>query len=253
MRILLLYLCCSLSFPVMAAAPEPTALLKAAIEHWRGQSAYTEIKMTIHRPDWQRSLELKSWTQGRADTLVRFTAPAKDAGNATLKIGNAMWLFNPKLNRVMKLPMSMMSQSWMGSDFSYNDIAKSDQILSEYTHELVRTETEAGHQIYTIEAQPKADAPVVWGKQELKIRDDHVLLAEHFFDQDRVLVKSMTTRKIGPLGHKSAYPVIMRMTDMTETEHWTEIHIVKGHFNLDLPGYLFTQSNLRNPRPWTVP
>lgn len=235
-----------------AVAPDPTALIKAALHRWRGDSSYTQVSMIVHRPDWQRSMAMVAWTRGETDSLVRFTQPAGDAGNATLKLGQALWLFNPKLNQVIKLPFSMMAQNWMGSDFSYNDLAKSDQIVSDYTHTLTGADRVDGHTVYTIECMPRAEAPVVWGKQVLQIRDDHVLIAETFYDQDMKAVRRLRTTKIAPLGGKP-YPVTMRMTVLDKTDHWTEMHYARGVFGLQLPGYLFTLSNLRNPRPWKAP
>jgi outer membrane lipoprotein-sorting protein len=234
------------------AAPDPTALIKAAIHHWRGDSSYTEVAMTIHRPDWQRKQVMVAWTQGDANSLVRFTAPPADADNATLKLGQALWLFNPKLNQVIKLPYSMMAQNWMGSDFSYNDYAKSDQIVTDYTHSLIATEKRDGHQVYTVECLPKPQAAVVWGKQLVKIRDDDVLLEEAFYDQDMKPVRTLQATKIAPLGGRP-YPVVMRMSATDKPGQWTEMHYTRGIFNLALPDYLFTLSNLRNPRRWSAP
>lgn len=232
--------------------PAPADLVRNAIDYWRGDSSYMEVEMTVHRPDWERSLSMRGWTRGREDALIRFTAPAKDAGNATLKVGASMWIFTPKLNQVIKLPASMMAQSWMGSDFSYDDLAKSDRIVGDYTHELVATSEADGHTVYTIESTPKPDAPVVWGKQQLRIRDDFVLLEEAYFDQDMQLVKRLESTTIGPLGGRP-YPVVMRMTDLTNDGHWTELRYRRANFGLELPAYLFTLSNLSNPRPWTAP
>lgn len=235
-----------------AETPKPADLVKDAIDYWRGNTSYMTVEMTVHRPEWERSLSMTGWTRGREDALIRFTAPAKDAGNATLKVGPSMWIFTPKLNQVIKLPASMMAQSWMGSDFSYNDLAKSDQIVDEYSHELIATSQTNGHEEYTIESIPKPDAPIVWGKQRLRIRDDFVLLEEAFFDQDMQLVKRLEATMIGPLGGRP-YPVIMRMTDLGEEDHWTELHYREAVFELELPEYLFTLSNLSNPRAWTKP
>lgn len=229
------------------AAPDPTALVKKAFDNWRAQTSYTEMTLTIHRPDWQRSLSMRSWTRGDDDALVRFTAPSKDAGNATLKLGPDMWLFNPRLNQIIKLPASMMAQSWMGSDFSYNDLAKADSVLRNYRHRLTASKSRKGHTFYTIEATPKPDAPVVWGKQVLEIRDDGVLMEETFFDQDMRPVKEMVTQAVGPVGGRD-YPKVMEMHVKGKPDHWTRIRVKKGRFNLALPAYLFTQSNLRNPR-----
>ncbi|MBI1212703.1 MAG: outer membrane lipoprotein-sorting protein [Alphaproteobacteria bacterium] len=237
---------CSASI-ASAAPPDAEALLRAAYDNWRANSSTTEVAMTVHRPDWQRSLRMKAWTRGDDDALVRFVAPAQDAGNATLKLGDDTWVFNPKLNQVIKLPASMMEQSWMGSDFSYNDLSKANDLLTKYTHRLIDTKTDNGHTIYTIEAIPKPGAPVVWGKQVVKVRDDGVLLAETYFDQDMKPVREMTTEQVGPVGGR-AYPKVMTMRPSDEPGKWTRIETLSGEFDKSEPAYLFTLSNLQNPR-----
>jgi outer membrane lipoprotein-sorting protein len=237
---------------VTPAAPNPTALVKAALHHWRGDSSYTEVTMTIHRPEWHRSMVMAAWTRGDADSLVRFTKPPGDAGNATLKLGQSLWLYNPKLSQVIQIPFSMMAQNWMGSDFSYNDFAKSDQVVTDYSHSLGPIEKGAGHTIYTVVCLPKPGAPIVWGKQVLKIRDDDVLIEEMFYDQDMKPVRSLETVKIAPLGGRP-YPVVIHMSSLDKPGQWTEMRYLKGTFNIALPDYLFTLSNLRNPRHWSAP
>jgi len=107
--------------------------------------------MIVHRPDWQRTMSMRSWTRGSDDALIIFTSPAADAGNSTLKLDQSMWMFTPKINQVIKLPASMMAQSWMGSDFSYNDLARSDQIVNHYTHTLINTEKAEDSLIKTLQ------------------------------------------------------------------------------------------------------
>ncbi|MCK4676021.1 MAG: outer membrane lipoprotein-sorting protein, partial [Gammaproteobacteria bacterium] len=118
-------LCCALltflsislpvqSEPAQSDTLEPRVLIQQAMDHWRGLSSYSEMTMTIHRPDWERSMSMRSWTKGDKTSLVRITRPKKDAGNGTLTKDNNMWTFAPKVNRIIKIPSSMMSQSWMG-------------------------------------------------------------------------------------------------------------------------------------------
>ena len=113
------------------------ALVSGALDLMRGASSYVELTMKVKRPDWERSTSIISWSRGRVDTLIRFTAPAKDAGHALLKVGDNMWTYTPKLNRTIRLPYSMRSQSWGGSDFSYNDLSRSDQVLRHYALAIV--------------------------------------------------------------------------------------------------------------------
>lgn len=230
-----------------AEQPDPGNLLQKAFDNWRGNSSHTTVTMTVHRPGWEREMSMDSWTRGEDDALVRFTAPSKDAGNATLKLGNDMWIFNPRLNQIIKLPASMMGQSWMGSDFSYNDLAKANDVLTKYTHKLLGSRAMDGHTAYEVQALPKPDAATVWGKQLVTVRDDGVLLSETYFDQDMKPVKEMTTERVDELGGRP-YPVVMTMKKSGNDDEWTRIEFRTGRFNIDLPDALFTRSNLRNPR-----
>jgi outer membrane lipoprotein-sorting protein len=222
-------------------------LVQDAMDHWRGISSESEMTMTIHRPDWERSMTLHCWSQGDKLSLVRVVEPRKDAGNGTLLNDNSMWTYTPKINRIIKVPSSMMSQSWMGSDFSNKDIAKSTDIIDQYDHELTASKEVDGHTEYTITSIPHEDAAVVWGKEVLIIRDDFVLLEQQFWDQAGQLVKSMKTREIAEMGGR---PVarILRMAEIDTPDEWTEIVTLSVRFDVELPDNTFTLSNLRNPR-----
>jgi len=240
-------LLCLFSSPLYSAAPDPQTLIQKAMNHWRGLSSYSEMTMTIHRPDWQRSMSMRSWTKGDKTSLVRVIKPRKDAGNGTLTKDNNMWTFAPKVNRIIKVPSSMMSQSWMGSDFSNKDISKSTDILDQYQHKLLQTREQDGHTIYVIESIPHEDAAVVWGKEIITIRDDYVMLEHQFRDQDDLPVKTMKARQIKQLGGRTVASVI-RMAKVDAVEEWTEISIQDIQFDRDNPDSLFTLSSLRNPR-----
>jgi outer membrane lipoprotein-sorting protein len=222
-------------------------LVRSAMDHWRGLTSYSELTMTIHRPDWERTLSMRSWSEGDKLSLVRVIEPRKDAGNGTLLNDNNMWTFSPKVNRIIKVPSSMMGQAWMGSDFSNKDISKSTDIIEQYDHELTHTESQDSHAIYTITSIPHEDAAVVWGKEVLRIRDDYVLLEQQFWDQDGVLVKTMKTLDIREMGGRPV-AAVMRMGKVESPEEWTEMAVHDIEFDLDLPANVFTLSNLRNPR-----
>jgi outer membrane lipoprotein-sorting protein len=213
----------------------------------RGKASVSTVIMTIHRPDWQRQMTIKAWTRGQKDSLFYIDSPPKDHGNGTLKKGREMWMYNPKINRIIKLPPSMMSQAWMGSDFSNNDLAKSDSLLTDYTHSIVGTENHEGKSVYLIQSMPKPDAPVVWGMQKLKIREDFIWLSEEFYDEDLKPVKAMTTLDIQMLGGKW-YPKVWRMQKVDEDDNYTELTYTTLDFRPSLPDSLFTLSSLRKAR-----
>ena len=166
---------------------------------------------------------------------------------STLKRGDEMWIFNPKVNRVIKLPPSMMSQSWQGSDFSNNDLAKSDSLLQDYHHSIIGTETHEGKTVYIIKSMPKPNAPVVWGMQQLKIREDQIWLSEEFFDEDLQPVKIMTAKEIQMLGGK-LYPRVRQMRNADEQDRYTQLTYESLEFKSGLPDRLFTLSSLKQRR-----
>ena len=228
-------------------AQDAQAVVQASFDYWRGKASVATVEMVIHRPTWERNMTIKAWTEGRSDSLIVIIAPSKDKGNGTLKKSKEMWMYNPKVNRVIKIPPSMMSQAWMGSDFSNNDLAKSDSILDDYTHTLVGTEDHEGKKVYVIKSMPKPAAPVVWGMQRLKIREDHILLQEEFYDEDLELVKAMTGSQIQMMGER-LFPKVWRMQKADVEDEYTELTYQELEFKDDLPDNLFTLSNLRNPR-----
>jgi len=222
-------------------------IVRDALNHWRGTSSQGAMTMTIHRPDWERSMSMESWTQGEKRSLVRVTAPRKDRGNGTLMDGNNMWSFSPKINRVIKVPSSMMSQSWMGSDFSNKDISRADDIVEQYDHTLISESQVDGHVAYEIQSVPHEDAAVVWGKEVLVVRSDNVLIEHRFYDQDGELVKALRTLEIGEMGGRTV-AVQQRMEKVDAPDEWTEIIVDFVDFDVELSDNIFTLSNLRNPR-----
>lgn len=234
--------------PLAEPAIDARDIIRDAIDHYRGLTSYSEMTMSIHRPDWQRTMSMNAWSSGSKKTLVRVTAPPRDEGNATLVLDdNKVWSFAPKINRVIRIPSSMMGQSWMGSDFSNRDISRTDEIVEQYDHRLLRTDEHEGHKVYVIESIPHEEAAIVWGKEISQIRDDYVELQHDFLDQDLKTVKTLKTLDIQPKGGRM-FAVQQRMNMLEKEAEWTEISVQVLDFDREIPDYLFTLSNLRNPR-----
>ena len=246
-RFILSLLIVALPLAGHAEERDATQIVRDAIDHWRGLSSYTVMSMVIHRPDWERSMTMEAWTKGDERGLVRVIEPKKDRGNGTLTDDDTMWTYSPKVNRVIKVPSSMMGQSWMGSDFSNKDVARADDIIDQYDHTLISTVEVDGITTYTIESVPHEDAAVVWGSEVLTIRDDHVVLEHAFYDQDGELVKTLQSLEIGEMGGR-VIAQRQRMQKTDKPDEWTEIAILEVEYDLELRDSLFTLSNLRNPR-----
>ena len=239
-----------LIFPTSGLANDISAkdIITKAWNYMRGRTSVAVVHMTVHRADWQRESTIKAWTKGQEDSIFQITAPAKDKGNGTLKLGTEMWTYNPKINRVVKIPPSMMSQSWMGSDFSNNDLSKADSIIMDYTHEIVKTEKKGDLTVYTVNAVPKPDAPVIWGMQRLKIREDGIIIEQSFHDEDMEPVKILTTQDITDIGGRE-FPRLwtMRSVDAESDEDYTLLEYESLRFDVKLKDSMFTLNALKTP------
>lgn len=227
-------------------ASDADALVRLAWSHLRGNASEATVKMTIHRPGWERRMVMQGRTSGNDKSLIRIVAPAKDKGNGTLKVGRRMWLYNPKINRVITLPPAMMAQSWMGSDFSNNDLAKSDSIIKDYEHRLIETKPRGSTSVARVRCLPKPGAPVVWAKVVLEIRTDGILLSERFFDEDGALVKEMTCRDIKPMGGR-LFPAVWIMKKADAADSFTRLDYLSVSFLDALPPSEFTINRLKRP------
>ena len=179
-------------------------LVDRANKALRGDSSRGRLTMTIETPDWKRSIEVEGWNKDRTMAYIVIRAPVKDRGETTLRRKNEMWLWMPKVERVIKIPPTMMHSSWQGSDFTYEDIVKADSIVKDYTHKLLSTKHEDGRTVYHIEAMPKPDAPVVWGKviTDVGLYDDQsvVPLLEEDYSERGELIRTITLSDVKIMG-----------------------------------------------------
>jgi outer membrane lipoprotein-sorting protein len=228
-------------------AEDAGAVVEGSFNYMRGKTSMSTVKMTIHRPDWERAVTIKAWTKGQSDSIFWIIAPPKDKGNGTLKKSREMWMYNPKVNRVIKIPPSMMSQAWMGSDFSNDDLSKTESLIHDYSHEIIGTERHEGKRVYLIKSMPKPEAPVVWGMQRLKIREDHIFLTQEFYDEDLKLVKALTALQIQMLGGR-LFPKVWKMQKAGVEDEYTVLEYKELIFDQDLPDRLFALSSLKTPR-----
>jgi len=245
---IILLVAMGLSHVGFSIAEDPTAqdLIRGNLNYMRGKTSVSTVEMTVHRPDWERVSRIKVWTRGEKDSLFTIMAPPKDKGNGTLKLDKNMWMFNPKVNRVIQLPPSMMARAWMGSDFSNNDLAKSDSVIDDYDHTLTGKETLEGQTVYLIKSIPKPGAAVIWGMLTFKIREDLVPIEEIFYDEDFAPVKILEFRQVEMLGDR-LLPRVMKMYKAESPEEYTLVAYVSLNFDVVLKDRRFTLAALKNP------
>ena len=198
--LVVLFSLCTTQLPLFAenhaANLDVKAMVKQMDELYRSETSQTNMEMQIVTPHWERTLALEVWTQGMDRTFILITSPKKEKGVATLRIGNEMWNYLPKTNKVMKVPPSMMMGSWMGSDFTNDDLVKESSMLDDYTYELITPADALPDHLY-IQLLPKEDSPIVWGKLIVAIRvSDQIPIWQHFYDETGHLTRVMNFKEI---------------------------------------------------------
>ena len=223
-------------------------IVRKANDKVNGESSQGTMKMTIVRQDWSREVTLKSWSKGLDFYLIYITAPARDKGQVFMKRYNDMWNWMPAINRMIKLPPSMMSQSWMGSDFTNDDLVRMNSIVEDYDHSVIGSETIEGFECYQIEMIPHEDAAVVWGKIHLWVSTiDFYELRAEYFDEDGELVSIMTSADIRQMGDRKL-PAIMTMVPADKPGNKTILEMVDVQFNIPVADDFFSQQNMKNVR-----
>jgi outer membrane lipoprotein-sorting protein len=223
-----------------------TDIVRRADEKFNGEkSGLTIMSMTIVRATWERSFEFKNWTLGRENSLTLITSPAREAGQTFLKRGSEMWSWNPSISRLIKLPPSMMSQGWMGSDYTNDDILKESSVVNDYTHEIVGEETIDGVVCYKILMTSKKDAAIVWGHQIRWIdKKDFLLLRAELYDEDGYIVRTETGSEIKMMDGR-LIPTKIELLPAEEPENRTLLEIKEIKFNIPLEDSFFSQQNMK--------
>jgi outer membrane lipoprotein-sorting protein len=226
-----------------------TEIVKRADDKMRGEkSSYSVMSMKIVRPTWERTITFKSWSKGTELSLVVITAPAKEKGQTFLKIDKDMWNWNPQITRMIKLPTSMLSQGWMGSDYTNDDLLNQRSLSVDYTHNLLGEEIISGEQCHKIELLPKQDAPVVWGKVIMWIsKKDYLSLKVEYFDEDGYLVKSEVGKDLKTIGGRYI-PTTYELIPADEEGNKTVIIMQEIQFNIPLEDSFFSQQNMKKVR-----
>ena len=223
----------------------PREILDKVDDLFRGTSSSGRMTMTIVTAHWSRTLSLEFQSRGKDRSLIRILAPKKEKGTATLRVGNDIWNFLPKVKRVIKLPSSMMSASWMGSHFTNDDLVKESRMADDYTFEVTFTGNREGEEVVEVTCRPRPDAAVVWGKVIVAVRTrDYLPIVTSYYDEDMKLARTMRFAEIGPLGDRT---LPRRMTVIPEGKpgEKTDVFYSDMTFDTELPPETFSIRNLQ--------
>ena len=229
-----------LLMPSLSKGQTAKEIIEKADAKMRGTSSYSEITITTVRPKWQKKMTLKNWTQGSDYSTSLVMSPAKEKGSVFLKRKNEVWNYLPSLERTIKLPPSMMMQSWMGTDLTNDDLVKQSSTVVDYNHKLLGSETIQGLDCWKLELIPKEESTVVWGKIITWIdKADYMQMKMEFYDEDDELVNLMSGSNVKTFGNKKL-PSIMEFKPMDNEGHKTVIEYLVWDFDIDIADNYFT-------------
>jgi outer membrane lipoprotein-sorting protein len=230
-----------------AQQPNADEIVRRSDQSVRGKTEEGNVTMTVKTPDWQRSLELRYWAVNPDKTFIRVTAPAKEAGTGTLRLGSNMWNYLPSVERTIKIPPSLMLESWMGSDFTNDDLVRESSLVTDYDHRMDGEMVEDGDACYRIIATAKPDAPVVWDRIVLYVRkSDAIPRREEYYDSKGKVQKILTLSDIRETGGR-LYPMRWKMVAVNKPGHETLLQFTRLTLDRPIPNPVFTQENLRQP------
>ena len=235
----------------MLTAQQLTAkeIVKKADDKFNGEmSGFSVMSMTIVRPTWQRTIEFKSWAMENDYALTLITAPAREKGQTFLKRGSEMWSWNPTINRLIKLPPSMMSQGWMGSDYTNDDILRESSVVDDYTHTLEGEEEIGGRQCYKIKLTAREDAQVLWGSQIWWVdKNEFITLKAELYDEDGYLVRTETGTDLKTMDGRFI-PTTLELVPAEKDGNKTIVKILEMKFNITIKESFFSQQNMKTIR-----
>ncbi len=230
-----------LAFPALSM--ETAEIIKKVEDNLNGKTAQMDISMKITTKRATRTLEMESYSIGTEKSFIKITYPKKDRGITFLKRDNAMWQYVPKIEKIIKIPASMMLQSWMGSDFTNDDLVRESSISEDYTSSLMTEEAE----IYRVLLNPNEDAPVVWGKIIMEVSKQYFLPTKVlYYDEDDTLIRELLYQEVEKIEERF-YPTHWIMTPKTadKTDHQTVIDVSNAQFDKDISDKYFNKRALK--------
>lgn len=236
-----------LSLPLTAFSGEATDLIEKAEKQLQGKEFQATMTMSVVRGSSERNLQMRIWLKGRDNAVVKILSPIKDRGTGNLRLNLNLWQYLPNVERLVKIPPSMMLQNWMGSDFTNDDIVKTSSLARDYTHTIQKKTEKGGQTIVEILCTPKPNAPVVWGKVVEFIRQkDAALVRREFYNEKNELVRVLVGEEIKLIdGH--SIPTVMTMSSPKKEGNKTVVRYEDIKFDQGIETSIFTQEFLRKP------
>ena len=224
---------------------DPEKILDSVDDLYRSNASHGIITLSVITVNWQRTLTLEQWTKGEDKSLIKILKPKKEKGLATLRVDKNVWNYMPKVKRVVKIPSSMMSSSWMGSHFTNNDLVKQSRMAEDYTFSITFEGMQDGEEVVEITCIPNKEAAVVWGKVEVVVyAGDYIPLRMIYYDEDLLLSRTLEFTNIQKMDGKMI-PTLMSMIPADETGESTTVKWEEIQFDVAIDDEFFSLRKLQ--------
>jgi hypothetical protein len=238
--------CCAWScWPHRPAPSSADELIRRIDRLWRGDTSEARMTMTVKTERYERTLTMQAWSRGKDYSLVVIREPVKDRDVATLKVQDNIWNYLPRINRVTKIPSSMMSGSWMGSHFTNDDLVKESSFETDYSSSISFEGVRDGRSVIELTSIAKPTAAVVWGKVLTEV-DARTLapLAQLFYDERGTLIRTLRFDQPRTIGER-VVPMRMRLQPEDKPAESTVIVYDDIRFGVPLEPSFFSLQNLQ--------
>lgn len=241
---LLYFLMLFVSF-TFAQSESAAEIIQKAEDRLRGTTMYAEMTITTIRPKWSREMKVKTWSKGEDYSVTLVLSPAKDKGTVFLKRKNEIWQYLPSIERTIKMPPSMLGQSWMGTDMTNDDLVRESSLKDDHTKKLLGTKSVENLPCHKIELKPKEGVNAIWGKIEIWIsKKGYLQLRTKFYDQDGELVNTILGKDVKMIGGKKM-PTTMEIIPAKKKAQKTKITYTKAEFDIDIGDQIFTTQYMK--------
>jgi outer membrane lipoprotein-sorting protein len=225
--------------------PDVEALLQHLDDLYRSRSSIARIQIDVTSRRGTRSMRLKAWTRGEEEVLVVIEAPPREAGTATLRVGNNLWNYLPKIARTIRVPPAAMLGSWMGTDFTNDDLVKESSLRKDFAARVDRRSESPQGWWLALDVKPGVVGR--WARIELLVSDDRLPVEERHFDRKGRLARTMRFDEVATLGGRRL-PAHLALIPADNVEQRTDMRYLELAFDMALPDETFSLSRLERGR-----
>lgn len=242
---ILIIFCCSI-IPSKATTPLPDGnqLLIKIDRNMFSESSISLSRLIIYGRRGQKTLEVKSWSEGDDKSFSEYLAPPRDKGTKMLKLGDQLWIYDPNADRTIQISGHMLRQSVMGSDLSYEDFMEETKLQDAYDAFIIGEVTYQERNCWILELTAKIEDVAYYSRKLWVDQARFLPLKEERYAKSGKLLKTNTVLDVMPLNDRW-YPRRVIFKDEMKEGKGTEFIIDHIELNVEIPPFIFTKAALR--------